>query len=69
MQQKTKKTSAIATRTILDKLWTTYPGLYSVAFLIAMSAERLDILVLTANERDYRRLAEFRAFQYQVITI
>ena len=37
--------------------------------LIAMSAERLDILVLTANERDYRRLAEFRAFQYQVITI
>ena len=36
--------------------------------LIAMSAGRLGILVLTANEREYRRLAEFRAFQWQVIT-
>ena len=34
--------------------------------LIAMSAGRLGIRVLTANERDYRRLAEFRAFQWQV---
>lgn len=36
--------------------------------LIAMSAGRLGIRVLTANERDYRRLAEFRAFQWQVAT-
>jgi predicted nucleic acid-binding protein len=34
--------------------------------LIAMSAGRLGIRVITANERDYRRLAEFRAFQWQV---
>ena len=37
--------------------------------LIAMSAGRLGIRVLTANERDYRRLAEFCAFQWQVISI
>src|SRR5271157_3324763 len=34
--------------------------------LIAMSAGRLGIRVLTANERDFSRLAEFRAFQWQV---
>ncbi|HEY4933118.1 MAG TPA: type II toxin-antitoxin system VapC family toxin [Terriglobales bacterium] len=37
--------------------------------LIAMSAGRLGIQVLTANERDYRRLAEFRAFQWQVAAV
>jgi len=37
--------------------------------LIAMSAGRLGIQVLTANERDYRRLAEFRAFQWKVATV
>ena len=37
--------------------------------LIAMSAGRLGIRVLTANDRDYRRLAEFRPFQWQVITV
>lgn len=37
--------------------------------LIAISAGRLGIRVLTANERDYRRLAEFRPFQWQVISI
>jgi predicted nucleic acid-binding protein len=37
--------------------------------LIAMSAGRLGILVLTANERDYRRLAEFRSFQWRVISV
>ena len=37
--------------------------------LIAMSAGRLGIEVLTANERDYRRLAEFRAFQWRVISV
>src|SRR5271157_1655442 len=37
--------------------------------LIAMSAGRLGIRVLIANERDYRRLAEFRAFQWEVITV
>jgi len=37
--------------------------------LIAMSASRMGIQVLTANERDYRRLAEFRAFQWQVVRV
>ena len=37
--------------------------------LIAMSAGRLGIRVLTANERDYRRLAEFRSFQWWVIAV
>ena len=37
--------------------------------LIAMSAGRLGVRVLTANERDYRRLAEFRAFPWQIITV
>ena len=37
--------------------------------LIALSAGRLGIRVLTANERDYRRLAEFRAFHWQVTTL
>src|SRR5580658_6023702 len=35
--------------------------------LIAMSAGRMGIRVLTANERDYRRLAEFRPFHWQAI--
>lgn len=34
--------------------------------LIAMSAGRLGITVITANERDFSRLAEFRPFQWQV---
>lgn len=37
--------------------------------LIATSAGRLGIRVLTANERDYRRLNEFRAFQWEVTTL
>lgn len=37
--------------------------------LIAMSARRHGIRVLTGNERDYRRLAEFREFQWQLINI
>lgn len=37
--------------------------------LIAMSAGRLGIRVLTANARDYSRLAEFRAFLWQVANI
>jgi predicted nucleic acid-binding protein len=36
--------------------------------LIAMSAGRLGITVITANERDFSRLAEFRPFQWQVAT-
>ena len=36
--------------------------------LIAMSAGRLGIRVITANKRDFGRLAEFRSFQWQVIT-
>jgi hypothetical protein len=37
--------------------------------LIAMSAGRLGIQVLTANLRHYRRLAEFHAFRWQLISI
>ena len=38
-------------------------GRLTVDALIAMSAKRLGIRVITANERDFSRLAEFRAFQ------
>ena len=34
--------------------------------LIAMSAGRLGITVITANARDFSKLAEFRAFQWRV---
>jgi predicted nucleic acid-binding protein len=34
--------------------------------LIAMSAARLGITVITANARDFMRLAEFRLFQWRV---
>jgi len=34
-----------------------------------MSAGRLGITVITANERDFRRLAEFRPFQWQVTIV
>ena len=34
--------------------------------LIAMSAGRLGITVITANQRDFRRLSDFRPFQWQV---
>lgn len=37
--------------------------------LVAMSAGRLGIRVITANERDFRRLAEFRSFQWQVTAV
>jgi predicted nucleic acid-binding protein len=37
--------------------------------LIAMSAARLGITVITANARDFRRLAEFRDFEWQVAVI
>ncbi len=37
--------------------------------LIATSAGRLGIRVLTANAKDFRRLAEFRSFQWQVATV
>jgi predicted nucleic acid-binding protein len=37
--------------------------------LIAMSAGRLGICVITANERDFRRLADFRPFQWQVARV
>ncbi len=37
--------------------------------LIAMSAGRTGITVLTANVRDFMRLAEFRPFQWQVQTL
>ncbi|HEY6768793.1 MAG TPA: type II toxin-antitoxin system VapC family toxin [Candidatus Sulfotelmatobacter sp.] len=34
--------------------------------LIAMSAGRAGVRVITANERDFRRIAECRAFQWEV---
>ncbi len=37
--------------------------------LMAMSAGRLGIRVITANERDFRRLAEFRSFQWEVTAV
>jgi predicted nucleic acid-binding protein len=37
--------------------------------LIAVSAGRSGIVVVTANERDFRRLAEFHAFQWQLVTV
>lgn len=37
--------------------------------LIAMSAGRLGIRIITSNERDFRRLAEFRAFQWEMARI
>ena len=37
--------------------------------LIAMSAARLGIRVVTANARDFKRLAEFRSFQWEVGTV
>jgi predicted nucleic acid-binding protein len=37
--------------------------------LIAMSASRMGITVITANEQDFCRLAEFRAFQWEVTAL
>jgi predicted nucleic acid-binding protein len=37
--------------------------------LIAMSAARIGARVITANERDFRKLAEFRVFQWEVVSI
>jgi predicted nucleic acid-binding protein len=37
--------------------------------LIAMSAARMGITVITANEQDFSRLAEFRAFQWEVTAL
>ena len=34
--------------------------------LISMSAGRLGITVITANARDFNKLAEFRAFQWRI---
>jgi len=34
--------------------------------VIAISAARMGITVITANERDFKRLAEFRAFQWEL---
>jgi predicted nucleic acid-binding protein len=37
--------------------------------LIAMSAGRLGIRIITTTEQDFSRLAEFRTFQWQVTTM
>jgi predicted nucleic acid-binding protein len=34
--------------------------------LIAMSAARVGVKIITANERDFARLAEFRPFSWQI---
>jgi predicted nucleic acid-binding protein len=37
--------------------------------LIAMSAARFGVTVISANERDFAKLAEFREFQWEVANI
>ena len=37
--------------------------------LIAMSAARRGIRVITANAKDFRKLAEFHDFQWQTVTV
>jgi predicted nucleic acid-binding protein len=37
--------------------------------LIAVSAARMDIQVITANARDFRKLAEFCPFRWQLATL
>jgi predicted nucleic acid-binding protein len=37
--------------------------------LIAMSAGRMGIRVITVNEKDFRKLAEFRDFPWQFVTL
>lgn len=37
--------------------------------LIAMSAARTGIRLITANEKDFRRLSEFRSFAWQLIAL
>ena len=37
--------------------------------LIAMSAARMGIRVVTANQNDFRKLAEFRDFTWQFVTL
>jgi predicted nucleic acid-binding protein len=37
--------------------------------LTAMSAARLGIRVITANQRDFSRLAEFRSFQWEMVRV
>jgi predicted nucleic acid-binding protein len=37
--------------------------------LLAMSAGRLGIRIITLNERDFPRLAEFRPFQWELATV
>jgi predicted nucleic acid-binding protein len=37
--------------------------------LIAMSAARMGVRVITANENDFRKLAEFRDFAWQFVTL
>ena len=44
-------------------------GRFTNDALIAMSAGRVGITVITANERDFSRLAESRIFKWRVTTI
>ncbi len=37
--------------------------------LIAMNAARIGARVITTNQRDFRKLGEFRAFQWEVATL
>lgn len=65
-------TDWVNTGRVLAKLSTKYGheqvgrGRLTNDALIAMSAGRLGITVITANERDFRRIADFRNFDWQV---
>ena len=37
--------------------------------LIAISAARMNVRVITSNEKDFRKLAEFCSFQWQLATL
>jgi predicted nucleic acid-binding protein len=37
--------------------------------LIAMSSSRMGVRIVTANEKDFRKLSEFRAFEWEVATV
>jgi predicted nucleic acid-binding protein len=65
----------VQTGTVLARLAWKYDyehigrGRFTNDALIAMSAARLGMQVITANARDFPRLAEFRDFQWQVATL
>ncbi len=65
----------VQTGRVLSRLATKYhyenigQGRLTNDALIAMSAARMGITIITANERDFRRLAEFRLFRWQLAVV